>query len=100
MIKLETVAELRDHVKQPAAKEVLNVLLIDGLPPQEKFIYSFIATHKDTSTNDICTAVKRPQNHVGNIVAKLLRLGLVTRVVDTKTEWKYLYRISGFSNKP
>lgn len=99
MIKLETVAELRDHVKQPAAKEVLNVLLVNGLSPQEKFIYSFIATHKDVSTNEICEAAKRPQNHVGNIISRLLRLGLVSRVVDSKTEWKYLYRIAGFTNK-
>jgi predicted transcriptional regulator len=100
VIKLETVAELRDHAKQPAAKEALNVLLINGLSPQEMATYAWIALHKDISTNDLCEAVGRPQNHIGNIVSKLLRLGLVVRVVDSKAEWKYLYRIAGFTNKP
>jgi predicted transcriptional regulator len=96
MIKLETVAGLRDHVKQPAAKEALHMLLIDGLSGQERYIYTLIGTRGPISVNELCDIINRPSNHVGNIISKFLRLGLIVREHE---DWKYLYRVSKFTGK-
>lgn len=60
-------------------KDVLYWLLLGSLSPQEEMAFIIIRNHPSISSMGIAAKMDINQNHVGGILKRLYRWGLVTR---------------------